>query len=146
MKTKTVHFFVQSNTSVEEPDANITFEKDVLNVGDAMDITSGVFTAPVDGIYHFEFSGLTSDRLNVVLKKNDADVALTAVDFSYLNGNFNYASSISLATSLQLSADDQVYLYKSGNGTLYQDGHLGVPNTHFTGWLVIDTSALPHVL
>ena len=143
LKAQTVHFFAQRNTEFGLSDTSITFEKAELNEGGGMDIDTGVFTAPVNGIYHFEFSGLTSDKLNVVLRKDSADVALTAADFSFTNGNSFY-SSISLATSLHLNANDQVYLYKSGDGLLYQEDTLGVSNTHFSGWLVTaDAAVLP---
>jgi len=111
-----------------------------------MSLVTGVFIAPVTGIYHFEFSGLTSDKLNVVLRKNGVDVALTAAELTFTNGDSFY-TSISLAASLQLNVGETVALYKNGDGTLYQGAYaLNVPNTHFTGWLVVaDDSALPQV-
>ncbi len=139
----TVHFFAQKNTSFSNADQTIPFDIATLNVGNAMNTTAGVFTAPVAGIYHFEFSGLTSDKLNVILKKNGQDIALTAADFSFTNGNSFY-SSISLASSLQLSANDYVNLFQFGPGSLYQNEAVAVPNTHFTGWLVTaDAAVLP---
>ncbi len=36
--------------------AVIPFNIEHLNEGGAMDLAAGVFTVPVDGIYHFEFS------------------------------------------------------------------------------------------
>jgi len=34
------------------------FDSQLLNVGGAMDLATGIFTVPVDGIYHFEFKGI----------------------------------------------------------------------------------------
>ncbi len=146
MKEDTVHFFVQREPSFSSLDIFIPFKRVVLNVGNAMSLVTGVFIAPVTGIYHFEFSGLTSDKLNVALRKNGPDVALTAAELTFTNGDSFY-TSISLAASLQLNVGETVALYKNGDGTLYQGAYaLNVPNTHFTGWLVVaDDSALPQV-
>lgn len=139
----TVNFFAQKNTSFSNADNTIPFDTAILNVGNAMNTATGVFTAPVAGIYHFEFSGMTSEKLNVILKKNGDDIASTAADFSFWNGNSFY-SGISLACSLQLSANDNVSLYLFGPGSLYQNDTVAVPNTHFTGWLVTaDAAVLP---
>ena len=56
IQTRSVHFFVQRNTSFNFNEI-ITFEIERLNVGGAMNLTTGIFTVPVAGIYHFEFSG-----------------------------------------------------------------------------------------
>lgn len=101
-----------------------------------MDLASGVFTAPLDGIYHFEFSGITNDISKILLQVNGYPVALTTDDLSFTNENLAHFS-LSFAISLQLDEGDRVNLYKIGDGTLGEDGTLmGAPSTHFTGWLV----------
>lgn len=58
MKTVEVHFDFQRTTSQITPNAIITFDFEPLNIGGrAMDGRREIFTAPVDGIYHFSFSG-----------------------------------------------------------------------------------------
>lgn len=56
IKTESVHFYVQRNTTFRQEQTIIPFEMDRLNEGMAMNLESGIFTAPVPGIYHFEFS------------------------------------------------------------------------------------------
>ena len=125
-----VHFYVQKNSVYSTADSVVPFEIEILNEGGAMDLATGRFTAPVPGIYHFEFSGITSSRsLSIHLQVNGAWIGRGYTDSGIL-GNYD---TVSLSSSLRLKAGDRVDLYKLGNGELYDDGG---HSTHFTGWLV----------
>jgi len=107
----------------------IPFTVERLNVGGAMDLAAGVFTVPVNGIYHFEFSGLKDggdpDTLYIYLQVNGITIGVAIA--TYLPNNLAVSS---ISASLRLKTWDQVRLYKT-TGTL-DDG----PFSHFTGWLV----------
>lgn len=130
-KTKIVHFYVQRNTSFTTTNAAISFELSRLNVGGAMNLTSGIFIAPVPGIYYFHFSGLkcnTVTLLVISLQVNGVSVgrSLTSQPSS---GTFD---AISLTASFHLNANDRVNLYNDV-GVLVDDN---LYFTSFTGWLV----------
>ena len=60
----------------------IPFDIEVINIGNAMDITSGVFTAPKNGIYFFSLSGLANMNnglFYVTLAKNGQPVGRSSV-------------------------------------------------------------------
>jgi len=59
--------------------AVIPFEYARLNTGDSFNLTSGIFTAPVSGIYHFEFCAqkdIDSPQLSIFLQVNGESVEL----------------------------------------------------------------------
>lgn len=62
VKTSDIHFYAQRNSSFNTTTyAIIPFDlAPYLNDGKAMDLTFGIFTAPVSGVYHFEFPGVKS--------------------------------------------------------------------------------------
>jgi len=135
VKTKSVHFYVQK-TETFKNNGIIPFELARLNEGGAMDLASGIFTAPVDGIYHFEFSGLkafsgvNATNLSVFLQVNGVNVGQAyAGENDYSAGK----DSISLSSSLRLRPNDRVNLYKS-SGELISNNY-AFPS-HFVGWLV----------
>jgi len=131
VKTKTVHFYVQKSSSwVGE--TVIPFEFAQLNEGNAFELTSGTFTAPVSGIYHFQFSGVKDSAftsLIIYLQVNGNHVGVAAASGhtgSYITG--------SLSASLRLIAGDKVRLHNAPGSVLkdYGKEHW----THFSGWLV----------
>ncbi len=85
MKTKNVHFYAQKNSSFGQTNAIIPFELARLNEGNSFDLASGVFTSPVPGIYHFQFSATkeySSCQLQVFLQVNGVNVGLADTDLN----------------------------------------------------------------
>lgn len=132
VKTKIVHFYVQRKTPFRYKDV-IPFESARLNEGGAMDVEKGIFTAPVAGIYHFEFA-----------YTKDCETELSDI-FLHLNGEIvahGHINSkqpttwdwrgVTMIASLRLKSKDRVNLFND-QGTVHEnDKHL----THFVGWLV----------
>ena len=130
MKTKTVHFYVQKSSYFDNA-AVIPFEFAQLNEGNAFELASGTFTAPVSGIYHFHFSGVkesSAKSLAVYLQVNGNHVGMAAA-----SGKSNSVSA-SLSASLRLKGGDKVRLYNEPGSWLHDYG--SEHWTHFSGWLV----------
>jgi hypothetical protein len=78
IKSAPVYFYVQRNSDFNKTETPIPFDLAVVNEGNAMDLTSGIFTAPRPGIYFFLFTGVA--RL-----ESSSDVYFDS--YLYLNGN-----------------------------------------------------------
>jgi hypothetical protein len=137
VKSEPVQFYVQSSTSVSvsEPTvvgSPILFDTETLNEGDAMNILTGIFTAPKSGTYLFDFSGVNdplSGAFSVIFYLNDNKKGSTLADGSF-------QSTLTLPSIWHLSKDDQVKLSISPTaGVLYSDVKDGI-YTHFTGILL----------
>lgn len=129
IKSSSVHFYVQRNTKFSTTAAAIPFQVEHLNMGRAMNLSTGVFTVPVDGIYHFDLSAVKDasvPELEIHLQVNGA--ALARADMNHLSkGSYD---SVSFTASFQLKQNDRVNLYLN-IGVIY-DGF----DTDFSGWLV----------
>jgi len=131
VKTKTVHFYVQRESIFEILNAVIPFELAPVNEGNAFNLTSGIFTVPVTGIYHVQFSAVKSspvDNLFIFLQVNGVNFGLALTD-QLSQGSRDV---VSLSASLRLEAGNRVNLYLQ-QGVLYDNiAHY----SHFSGWLV----------
>jgi len=137
VKTKSVYFYAQRQSRFGTSNAVIPFDLAPLNEGGAFNLTSGFFTAPVKGIYHFQFSGVKASSPNyliIFLRVNDITVASAYTDQSYTEPKIvgNYGT-VSLIASLRLEAGDRVALWNWNDGVLHDDGD---HHTQFSGWLV----------
>lgn len=104
-----------------------------LNEGNAFNMTSGVFTAPLKGIYHFQLSAVkdpSAPYLDISLQLNGRNVGRAYCQPSTPTRSFD---TVSLSASLRLAANDRVNLYNQVSGALFDDDY---HKTHFTGWLV----------
>ncbi len=100
-----------------------------------MNLALGIFTAPVPGIYHFEFSGQkdTIADFGIYLQVNGVNIGLVYT-YHYQPGLKGW-DNLSFSVSLRLKTNDRVNLYHdNGIGTLYDRAGDGF--THFSGWLV----------
>lgn len=145
MKTKSVHFFVQRKNYFSGHNKTIPFEIERLNVGGAMKLATGIFTAPVGGIYHFQFSGRKDSSpgyLEVVLEINSERIGYSCAGKWGSNMNHNFTVLNGINIFLHLKTGDRVNLVKYGPDAALCDAS-GYPITHFTGSLLEEDIALP---
>ena len=146
IKSSSVNFYVQRNVNFNTTGTPIPFDVEKLNVGGAMNSTSGKFTAPRDGIYSFSFTGFPR------LPASSSTVFLRVL--MYLNGNVigrGYADEVGSTTTMQyetlsfqstfnLQKGDDIWLEINGMSTgTYLNGGL---YTHFSGHLLAEKIAL----
>ncbi|XP_045028733.1 uncharacterized protein LOC123471456 [Daphnia magna] len=138
IKSVSTAFYVQRSSSFTQINTPIPFQVERLNVGGAMNLTSGIFTAPVTGSYFFCLSGTayiseSTSRLvfTISLYMNDNPIAYGYAD--EMSTEYQY-ETFSLQSTLHLMKGDQVWLQISSIGTgVYLYGGLF---THFNGWLL----------
>jgi hypothetical protein len=145
VKSAPVHFYVQRSSIYNTTGTPIPFDLAVVNEGNAMNLTSGIFTAPRPGIYFFSFTG------NVVLPATSQvylGVGLYLNDPSYYQIGLGYVSDegnnvarqfspLTLQSTLKLKKGDQVWLKIDAMSSGAYLADLSFDHyTHFTGWML----------
>ncbi len=131
-----VHFYVQRNSPFSTYGTPIKFDLARVNEGNAMNLTSGIFTAPATGIYFFSFTGVAKFPassslvyLGVYLYLNGDRIGTGYVSES--NTVANQRSPLTLQSTLNLNSNDQLWVEILAN--LYDNSdHF----THFTGFML----------
>ena len=111
MKTP-VYFYVQrKNATNQTLKGDLKFDIEVVNIGGAMDLKTGVFTAPRNGTYYFIFSALmkfpnnASTECYIYLWGRGTNRAST-----FFRSNDSVPVSSTLHASVHLKQGDQVKL------------------------------------
>uniref|UniRef100_A0A3B1IM73 C1q domain-containing protein n=1 Tax=Astyanax mexicanus TaxID=7994 RepID=A0A3B1IM73_ASTMX len=113
-------------------ETNLIYSKVLTNIGGAYNSHTGVFTAPVRGIYYIRFTGSeygnTSNNIGVNLYKNEQILMHLGE-----NGSDGLAKHISSGVTLELEAGDVVYTRLPEHYVLW-----GGPGfrTSFSGFLI----------
>jgi hypothetical protein len=118
--SSSVYFHVQRSSPYKTLSTPIAYQQANLNIGTAMNITTGVFTAPTSGVYYFSFVSISmGEGTNaVILRKNGQYIATSLVP------SINYNPS--LTATLKLNKSDQIDVYLS-LGSILDDS-----NYHYT--------------
>ncbi|KAK4011418.1 hypothetical protein OUZ56_020535 [Daphnia magna] len=134
IKTRPVYFFVQRLKNFSEELIPIPFDRDLVNIGGAMDSHSGVFTAPFKGTYFFSFAGLAvfKGKGNVFAFLSSSGVELKRTQFTVNYSDLINLSPITIQSTLRLQAGDKVWInFFFRNAVL-----IGGEGTIFSGWLL----------
>ena len=127
----TVPAFSVYATGLTTQSGNLTYNATNINNGSYVNLGTGLFTAPVAGLYHFNYYGFVEQGLSgnttIVFQKNGAQVPSRAYNDS---NDTAYGPVINISTVISLAVNDNVRVLITGAGM-----H-GNENSFFSGFLI----------
>ena len=137
VKSAPVHFYVQRKSLFNSTNRIISFDVELLNEGRAINLATGVFRAPVNGIYYYSFRGFPQGSLSLqpVFAFLRVNGKVQATSVSSVGG-----ATVSLECTLKLKKGDNVDVKKGQYGGFEDNNseHL----THFSGSLLDEDLAI----
>ena len=112
----------------------LTFKRFEVNVGSAM--RESKFTAPVAGIYHFQFNAVVHNNVgnNFIISMGVGGVFHINTKIICQNCTTQF---VSMVRTCHLNAKDEVWLYKPpGTSGIIAGGDPYDAHSNFAGWLV----------
>ena len=114
----------------------LVFDNVVINNGNGYDSENGVFRAPSNGIYSFQFSGQQSSTTagfvsTIYIMENRARIIY--ISDTALNYELGGYQNINYLWELELKEGDEINLILSGGDNLYADS---VHRLYFSGQLI----------
>merc|ERR1711892_740251 len=129
-KTMSVYFDAYRNKAYDGGgEENLTFNGSLCNVGSGLDVDSGIFTAPVGGMYFFMFHIAAHDNKKALLsiRKNGDEIA-SIFDQNHKDNHKNSMAGQTIIIDCQRGDEIVVYAY---TGTWLAD----FPMNHYTHWV-----------
>ena len=128
VKSTSVYFYGTRNTPFVASNSVVTYQIAPLNIGGGFNTTSGIFTAPVSGRYHFSFNAAANFAgMHYVLLLNGVQ------QVSALNGQVT-TQQAGLQVILNLVPGDQVSVTINFGGIIF-DNDSNANNMHFTQFI-----------
>lgn len=127
-------FTVYNNgASAAASGATITYNTTRWNIGSSMNISTGLFTAPIAGFYFFSFQSLVEINntaiIEVFFRKNGASLNYTRA-YDAENVTTPYGPTVTITTIEQLSLNDTMSVYLN-SGSFH-----GNFSSQFCGYLI----------
>ncbi|XP_061610408.1 complement C1q-like protein 2 [Phyllopteryx taeniolatus] len=108
-------------------ETTLVFKRVVTNVGKGYDDNTGIFTAPVKGLYFVTFTGAAGSEGGM-----NAAVIKDGVNMFAIADNKNKFSSATNSMALQLNAGDKLWVTLWANQRIFDQSRL----TTFSGFLI----------
>ncbi|CAG04689.1 unnamed protein product [Tetraodon nigroviridis] len=120
-KTKVAFYAALSDTGNIGPfqtEKKLTYSKVFTNIGNAYNSSTGVFIAPVKGVYSFQFTafGFTSCTIRLQVYKNNKKIMS-----NWKHSSLNVATYVTNSLILELEAGDTVHFSLPSGACLYDD-------------------------